>query len=109
MFKLNPNPTFTVAVPLTVPGMPEPLEVNMTFRHKNKTALSKWMQEAAGKDDSALLHEVLSGWSGMQDDTGCDVPYSLSALTDLLCNYPASHSEIFRAYLQELTEAKRKN
>lgn len=109
MFKLNPSPTFTAQVPISVPGLPEPLELAVTFRHKNKAALQKWMSEAGGKEDAALLHEVVEGWTGLQDDAGVDVPYSLTALTDLLNNYSAAHGELFRAYLRELTEAKRKN
>jgi hypothetical protein len=46
---------------------------------------------------------------GMKDDKGEDVPFSTTALRDLLENYPAAHGEIFKTYLRELTEAKRKN
>ena len=109
MFKLNPSPTFVAQVPLSVPGLAEPLEVAITYRHKNKTALGAWMAGAAGKADAELLHEVIAGWSGMQGEDGAEVPYSLTALTDLLENYPAAHGELFKAYLRELTEAKRKN
>lgn len=109
MFKLNPSPTFVAQVPLSVPGMPEPLNVAITFRHKTKTAAKAWAAESAGKEDAVLLNEVICAWSGVQDDTGADVPYSLTALTDLLNNYAAAHGELLRAYLSELTEAKRKN
>ena len=109
MFKLNPNPTFTVAVPLTVPGLPEPLEVSITFRHQNKTALANWVRQTADEDGTQTLHKVVVGWVGVQAEDGAEVPYSLTALTNLLDNYPAAQGEIFRAYLKELTEAKRKN
>ena len=109
MFKLNPSPTFVAQVPLSVPGMPEPLDIAVTFKHKNKTALKAWMAGASGKDDAVVLNEVISGWSGLQDDAGAEVPYSITSLTELLNNYAASHGELFRAYLRELTEAKRKN
>lgn len=109
MFKLNPAPTFVAQVPISVPGLSEPLEVAITFRHKAKTAVKSWMDNAAGKTDADLLHEIIAGWSGMQAEDGAEVAYSLTALGDLLENYPASHGELFRAYLRELTEAKRKN
>jgi hypothetical protein len=109
MFKLNPNPTFECAVPLSVAGIPEPVDLRVTFKHKNKTALSAWMKDAGSKDDTTLLAEVLTGWVGMKDDKGEDVPFSTTALRDLLENYPAAHGEIFKTYLRELTEAKRKN
>lgn len=109
MFKLNPNPTFVAAVPLSVPGMAEPLEVSFTFRHQNKAALSKWMTDAKGKSGSENLHKIIADWVGVFGEDGLQVPYSLTALTDLLENYSAAEGEIFRAYMQELTEAKRKN
>lgn len=109
MFKLNPNPTFTATVPLTVPGMPEPIEVQITFRHKNKAALRTWVIEGAGKSVETLLHELIVSWTGMQDDKGADVPYSLTALTDLLDGYWAAGDEITEAYLTELKESKAKN
>jgi len=109
MFKLNPKPTFVAAVPLSVPGLSEPLEVSFTFRHQNKAALAKWIGETSTQDGAETLHKVVAGWAGVQGDDGAEVPYSLTALTDLLDNYPAAQGEIFRAYLKELTEAKRKN
>jgi hypothetical protein len=109
MFKLNPNPTFAVAVPLTVPGMPEPLEVTFTFHHKTKAALSAWVVDGAGKDEVALLHELIEGWHGVQDDKGADMPYSLTALNDLVGGYWAAQGEITDAYLRELKDSKTKN
>lgn len=109
MFKLNPAPTFTAKIPLSVPGLPEPLELDVTYRHKNKTELQKWLEGSKGKADSAVLHEVITGWSGMQGEDGAEVPYSLDALTTLLENYPVAHQELYRGYLRELTESRRKN
>lgn len=109
MFKLQPNPTFTAQVPISVAGLPEPLELAVTFRHKNKAALEAWLSGAKGKADEALLHEVIESWAGVQGADGAEVPYSLTALGELLSNYPAAHGELFRGYLRELTEAKRKN
>lgn len=109
MFKLNPAPTFVAPVPLSVPGLPEPVNVTVTYRYKNKAALSAWLNAMTGKDNVALLHEVIDGWAGISDAAGADVPYSLTALTDLLANYSAAHNELFHAYLRELTEAKTKN
>lgn len=108
MFKLNPNPTFQCAVPISVAGLPEPLDLNLVFRRKSKTALEKWMSDAKGKDDAAILHEIILSWT-VKDDADADVPYSLTALAEFLENYPAAHGELFRGYLRELTEAKRKN
>lgn len=107
MFKLHPGPEFTAAVPVSVPGLPEPLDVQITFRHKTKDALKAWMLDAEGKTDAAVLHQIIVSWSGVYVD-GQQVPYSLTALTDLLGNYSVAHLEIQRGYLRELTEAKKK-
>lgn len=109
MFKLNPNPTFACAVPLTVPGLPEPLEVQFTFRHKTDTQLAAWILESKGQDELVLLHGLIVSWSGVKDDAGAEVPYSLTALTDLLGNYWAAKDEIASAYARELKESKTKN
>jgi len=109
MFKLNPKPTFTAPVALSVPGLSEPLEVQFTFKHKGREALGKWVATATQKMDADSLGEVVCGWAGVKDEDGQDVPYSITALTDWLENYPASQGEVFRGYLRELTEAKRKN
>lgn len=109
MFKLNPSPTFISQVPLSVPGLPEPLEVAITFRHKNRAALAKYLSELQGREHPAYLDEIILSWDGIHNDAGEPVPYSLTALTDLLGNYSVAHAEILAAYTRELTEAKRKN
>ncbi len=109
MFKINPAPTFTVAVPLSVPGLPEPLEISITYRHKNREALAKYLADLAGKQHTAYLHEIIEGWSGIHGPDGEPLPYSLTALTDLLGNYSVAHAELLAAYTRELTEQKRKN
>lgn len=109
MFKINPNPTFACDVPITVPGLPEPLVVSCTFRHKTEKQLAAWILESKGKDEVVLLHGLIVSWSGVKNDAGDDVPYSLTALTDLLGNYWAAKDEIASAYARELKESKTKN
>lgn len=109
MFRINPLPTFQAQVPLSVPGLPEPLCVAITFRHKNKAALNDWLRTSIGKNDAAILHELIVGWAGVQDDAGLEVPYSLSALNDLIGGYWSARDEITRCYLRELKESKTKN
>ena len=109
MFKLVPDPTFIVAVPLSVPGLPARLDVQITFKNKSRTALQAWINSASSKQDFVLLGEVIESWSGLQDANGEPVPFSLTALSDLIENYGAAHVEIYRAYLAELTKSKEKN
>lgn len=107
MFKLNPAPEFDAKVPLSVPGLADPVEVDFRFRHKAKDALAAWIAKA-DKLDAALLHEVIAGW-GVQDDAGAPLAYNLGALQQLLQNYTAADAEIFRTYIAELGRSKRKN
>lgn len=109
MFKLNPTPTFKAKVPLTVPGLPEPLAISVVFRHLNRKALASWLAKAPGRADAEIMHEVIESWSGVFNDEGREVPYDFTALTALLENYGAANGEFLRAFLSELTEAKRKN
>lgn len=107
MFNLNPSPTFKAPVPLSVPGLKQPLEVEFVFRHKTRTAAEKWMQRYVDTPTPELLNEVVEGWSLKRD--GEPVPYSLTALCELCEAYTPARSEISDAYLIELTQAKRKN
>jgi hypothetical protein len=75
MFKLNPQPTFTAPVALSVPGLSEPLEVLFTFKHKGKDALGKWVATATQKMDAEALGEVVCGWAGVKDEDGKVVGY----------------------------------
>jgi hypothetical protein len=109
MIKISPNPTFQCRVAISSPGIENQLEFGVTFRHKTKDAVAAWINSAVGRADVDVLADVIDGWSDVTDENGAAVPYSAAALSDLLQNYPAAHQEIFRAYLRELTESKRKN
>lgn len=109
MFHIDPAPTFTASVPLSRPGLAQPIEVQITFKHKNRVEMTAWVAKNAGTtDDVQVLGEVIESWSGLLDAEGKDVPYSVTALSRLLTNYSPARGEIFRAYLSELTEAKKK-
>lgn len=107
MFNLNPSPTFKAKVPLSVPGMAQPLEVEFTFKHKTRTAVEKWATEYVANPGADTLGEVIADWSLKRD--GEAVPYSHSALAELIEAYIPARAEISDAYLNELTRAKRKN
>jgi hypothetical protein len=109
MFIIDSSPEFTADVPLSRPGLSEPVAIKVTFRHKNRDALKTWIASAPGTDDVQLLNEVIVSWSGMQDAEGKTVAYDVTALSRLLNNYPPARGELFRVYLSELTDAKRKN
>jgi hypothetical protein len=109
MFKVNPNPEFTCPVQLSVPGEAKPRVVHFVFRHKDKLQLRAWHADALGKSDAALLDELIVSWSGMVGEDGADVPYSITALEDIITKYWPAREEITDAYLNELRGSKAKN
>ena len=110
MFCIDPAPTFPAAVALSIPGQAKPREIKVTFRHKNRTATDVWSARAhINKPDAPLLDEVIVSWEGVQDAAGEPVPYSLTALSDLLESYGAAWAEFLSAYISELRAAKAKN
>jgi hypothetical protein len=58
--------------------------------------------------DDELCGEVLTGWAGIQDGKGQDVPFSEKAKADLL-NVPLVAAAIVSAWLDSLSKGKRKN
>ena len=109
MFQVEPKPTFAVNVPLTVPGLPEPVSVVITFRYKNKAQLTQFLASGAGKEDHVLLHELIVSWSGFIGPDGHEVPYSFAVLQVVAQNHWNAVDEISTAYLNELKVAKTKN
>lgn len=80
------------------------------FKQISQTRIRE-ISEGIGSDgmtDADVAAEVLVGWSGVTDDNGKDVPFSQSALTDLL-EVPMLAGAIVLAYFDSLQGAKRKN
>lgn len=109
MLKLNPNPTFTAPVQISVPGQDATEIIRVTFRHKTVEGLAAWYQERANKPARDALDEVIESWDGPLGADGEKVAYSREALGNLLNGYPAAASEFVRAYMRELTESRVKN
>ena len=107
--KINPAPAFEFDAQLTVPGAAQPATVRVTARHKGREALAAWIEGAAGSRDPEFLGSVVSGWSGVFDADGAEVPFSSEALARVLDAYPAAGRELFEQYLAALTESRRKN
>lgn len=123
VFKLNPDPTFSAFVRLTVPGNAIPARISVTFRHKTAEGVDEWYRGNVDNKASDALHEVIAGWGepAQNDDgeeepgiapIGADgekLPYTREALVTVLANYPASASELVRGYLLALKESRVKN
>ena len=103
MFKLNPNPTFTAKVPLSIPGESKRATVDVEFKHLSRKAIQEFFQNLEGKTDAESLAEIIVSWKGI------DAAYSAETLATLLDNYPAAGRELFEAFRLELMEARAKN
>lgn len=105
MFKLDPSPTFWSSVRITVPGVPEPVAIEMEFAHKGVDDLKAWMEEIRDKaaNDGTTIKHIVRGWRGV------DAEFSEEAIVKLVKNYPASAVEIVEQYLRSLTESRAKN
>lgn len=103
MFKIIPEPHFTVPVKLTVPGQELPAEIALKFKHKCKEALLAFIDSLPGRDDVSLIGEIVADWEGV------DLHYDEDHLRVMLGNYPAAAEEIYQQYLRALTESRLKN
>lgn len=120
MFKIVPNPTFSCAVRLSIPGAEVPGELRITYRHKSKRELDAYQARAIAllardDDDGAqdrytdYIAEIIESWSGVVGPDGAPVPYSRDNLAALLQAFPSSGPEIVRRYSHELGHARQGN
>ena len=106
MFALQPKPTFTKEVVLTVPGGGEG-KFKGVFQHKGKTELREFFASISNPEkprpdiDSVL--EVLVGWEGV------DQKFSKENVELMLENYFGAAIAILNAYSTGYFEAKEKN
>lgn len=109
MLKLNPNPTFSATVQLSVPGSDKTIPVKMVFRHRTMKQIIAWFKLQEKRESAEALSELIESWSGITDDEGNDIEFSREALATLLENYQPATNEIIRGYMQELAQSKVKN
>ena len=104
MFKIQPNPTFTAKVGISVPGTAKPAEIEVEFKFLKRSAVKEFWDTLTGdRKDAEALAEVIVGWKGV------DQPYSPAALETLLDNYPAAARDLFNAFSNELMASRQKN
>lgn len=123
VFKINPNPTFSEFISLTVPGHALPARISVTFRHKNQADLNEWFQRNQDRTAVDALDEVIVGWGDPAQNEhgeeergiapiGADgerLPYTREALATLVANYAAATAEITRGYVIALRASRLKN
>lgn len=110
MFKIIPAPTFTCRVSLSRPDADDPVEIDVTWRHKNRTELAAWRHASAKfESDEEWLGEVIAGWGRVVNEDGTPLPYSREALGVLLQSFPSAALELLNAYGRRLADARAKN
>ena len=106
MFALQPKPTFTKEVVLTVPGGGEG-KFKGVFQHKGKSELQAFFASISDPEkpraDIDSVMEVLVGWEGV------DQKFSKENVELLLENYFGAAIAILNAYSTGYFEAKEKN
>ena len=106
MLALQPKPTFTKEVVLTVPGGGEG-KFKAVFQHKTKTELQAFFasisDEKNPRPDIESVMEILVGWEGV------DQKFSKENVEILLENYFGAALAILNAYSLGYFEAKEKN
>lgn len=106
MLKINPDPTFTADVEISIPGQEETGSARFTFKYKDRDDLEEFnsrIREASGKDDRALLAEILVGW----DIEGAE--FNQENLGIFLKNYPTASGEILTRYYSLTIKSRVKN
>lgn len=110
MFKIVANPTFTCAVPLSVPGSEKAATVQVTFKHKTARELSAWLLSSVNRvDDVSYLEEVVVDIKPLMGADDKPLEYSREALATLLDQFPASGPELVQAYRRQLADTRAKN
>lgn len=100
-FNLTVNPTFKASVNIAVPGG-KAVDVEFTFKYRNKDEMKDFLEEMKGKTDAQLIDEMASGWE-------LDDPFNAESLEKLTQNYPGAPVGIMQVYMSELQGARAKN
>lgn len=109
--KLTAKPTFLAQVQISVPGEKKLPIIDVTFRHKSKSALDDWLKRSAADnaDPVESLDEVIESWKGPATDDDQELAYSKDALRQLLDVFPAADDDFLKAYLFQMRSSRSKN
>jgi len=96
--KLVAEPTFKAMVPFGVHGG-EPVEVELTFRHRTKTGLDEFVKSRADKPDGEAFMEFVCGWE-------LDDAFTRENVDLLLENRMGVGIAAYEVYMRELIQAR---
>lgn len=113
MFVLSQSESYTWPVTVEFPvdgGRFDKQSFDAEFRRLPQARIREiWdLIQSGDLTDDELCSEMLTGWAGIQDAKGNEVPYSEKAKTDLL-NVPLVAAAIVSSWLDSLSKGKRKN
>lgn len=100
-FKLKPDPTFEAIAEISQPGDVEPLRLPLVFRHMTRTQYEAEIVEPKLSVDDAVRRLVV-GWK-------VDEPFTPERFNEFLDDFVPASQDIFRTWLKESRESKRKN
>jgi hypothetical protein len=101
MFKLKADPTFEAKVAFPVHGGAS-VDVKLTFKHRTKAELSKWLEGRAGRSDEETFLDMVEGWN-------LDEPFSKENVQILLEHHIGVALAAYQVYIDELTRHREKN
>lgn len=121
-FVLKQSATYTWPVTLVLPvdgGRREKYTFDVEFRRLPQTRINEMRRIAQQQDrgqlsedeeliDQNAAREIIAGWSNVVDDKDEEIPFSDSALNQLV-EIPTIAGQIVRAWFESLEVAKRKN
>jgi hypothetical protein len=120
-FVLKQSASYTWPVPLLIPvdgGRREKHSFDAEFKRLPQSRINEIIKLARALelgrgddealDDKSAAKEILIGWTGITDDAGKDVPFSESALDQLL-EIPTIAGQIIKAWFNSMEVAKKGN
>tara|TARA_R110000787_G_scaffold90044_1_gene190496 strand:+ start:9069 stop:9413 length:345 start_codon:yes stop_codon:yes gene_type:complete len=112
-FVLKKSNTYKWPVSVDVPvdgGKHERVTFDVEFKDLTQSRLLEIAELSAegGMTDVEIAREVITGWAGIEDEDGTELPYSVTKRDELL-DVPMLASTIASAYLDSKKGAKRKN
>lgn len=99
-FKLTAEPTFQAPVMFPLAGG-APVRVMLTFRHRKKEELQKFLDERSNKVDVDAWMDFVAGWD-------LEEPHSRENVETLLANHIPVALAAFEVYLDQLVGARTK-
>lgn len=80
---------------------------DVEFKRLPDSRIKEVLNNESAKD-TEFAREIMTGWAGIKDESGNEVPFSEHALTELF-EVPGLAGVIVKTYLESLAGAKAKN